>query len=86
MSQSQNALPFKTFDQEYDLAQALLARTGRDLFAGITNPDDRKAAARIAIIMNRLQGEFGARYESIYGEPLPQVRRLDPPPKTRKSA
>lgn len=59
------------------LAAELRRRTGRDLFAGLVLRADRQAAARIAIVMNRLEAEFGADYERVYGEPIPQRRRLE---------
>lgn len=82
---SQHALQFDRLDSEIGLATALHAKTGRDLFKGVTEPADRQAAARIAIVMNRLEGEFGATYESIYGEPLPEKRRLEQPIEPKKS-
>jgi hypothetical protein len=83
MSQPQSAFQFNHLTSEMGLANGIFAKTGRDLFAGLTTPQDRKAAARIAIVMNRLESEFGAAYQSIYGEPLPQVRALEPTTKRR---
>jgi hypothetical protein len=76
MTQSQNAFPFNRLDSELGLARAIHAKTGRDLFAGVTDAKDRQAAARIAIVMNRLEGEFGDAYARIYGETLPERQRL----------
>lgn len=59
------------------LAAALRRKTGRDLFAGVEDRGARQAAARIAIVMNRLEAEFGADYERVYGEPLPKRQRLE---------
>lgn len=78
MNQSQKTLGFIRLDGEIGLATALHARTGRDLFAGVTARADRQAAARIAIVMNKLESEFGADYQRIYGEPLPERRRIKP--------
>jgi hypothetical protein len=78
MSQSQNAFQFNHFDDEAGLARAIHAKTGRDLFAGVTDAKDRQAAARIAIVMNRLEGEFGDAYARIYGEPIPLRKRINP--------
>lgn len=82
----QRAFGFSQLDSEIGLAAAIHAKTGRDLFAGVTEPADRQAAARIAIVMNKLEAEFGETYQRIYGEPIPERRRLDPPVevKTRK--
>lgn len=82
----QATLSFIKLDAEIDLARAIHARTGRDLFAGVTGKADRQAAARIAIVMNRLEDEFGATYQRIYGEPIPERQRIEQPPevKTRK--
>jgi len=74
MTQPQKRFDFSNLDAELGLAKALRERTGRDLFEGRTTPADRQAAARIAIIMNRLEAEFGAAYQRIYGEPLPERR------------
>lgn len=84
-SQPQNSFLFSQFDSELDLASALYAKTGRDLFAGVTEPADRQAAARIAIVMNKLEGEFGPLYARVYGEPLPERQRMETPAR-RKSA
>lgn len=84
MSNSQRALNFNRLEDELGLARALLDKTGRDLFKGITNPADRQAAARIAIIVNRLETEFGATYQRIYGEALPERVRLTPPKTQRR--
>lgn len=73
------AFQFAHLDTEIGLADSLFAKTGRDLFKGVTEPADRKAAARIAIVMNDLEAEFGGAYEKIYGEPLPEKRRINPP-------
>ena len=81
---SQYAMEFKRFDDEMDLAKAIFAKTGRDLFAGVTEPKDRQAAARIAIVMNRLQSEFGAAYKSVYGEELPPVQRISQPETSKR--
>lgn len=74
---SQADFSFIKLDAEIDLAQAIHAKTGRDLFAGVTGREDRQAAARIAIVINRLESEFGQAYERIYGEPLPERKRLE---------
>lgn len=74
---SQADFSFIKLDAEIDLAQAIHAKTGRDLFAGVTGREDRQAAARIAIAINKLEGEFGQAYERIYGEPLPERKRLE---------
>lgn len=76
MSSPQKRFDFNQLDAEIGLAKALRERTGRDLFEGRTTPADRQAAARIAIIMNRLEAEFGAAYQRIYGEPLPERQIL----------
>lgn len=83
MSQTQRALNFNRLDDEIGLARAIHAKTGRDLFKGQTNPVDRQAAARIAIIVNKLEREFGAAYARIYGEALPERVRITAP-KTEK--
>lgn len=80
MSQSQNAFQFNRLTSEMGLANEIFAKTGRDLFVGLTTPQDRQAAARIAIVMNRLESEFGAAYQSVYGEPLPERARVNPVP------
>jgi hypothetical protein len=67
---------FKKLDSEIALFKAIVARTGRDIFSGVTAAEDRKAAARIAIVINKLHAEFGADYQRIYGEPLPERRRF----------
>lgn len=77
MSQLTFALPARALDDEHRLAAAIAARTGRDLTAGLTDRAERAAALRIAIVMNKLQGEFGADYAAIYGEALPPVQRLN---------
>lgn len=77
----QAAFSFIKLDAEIDLATAIHAKTGRDLFAGVTGREDRQAAARIAIVINRLESEFGATYQRIYGEPIPERKRLDKPTK-----
>lgn len=77
---SQAAFNFRQLQSEIGLAAALHAKTGRDLFAGLTNPKDRQAAARIAIVMNRLEAEFGGAYQSVYGEALPERHRIIPEP------
>lgn len=81
---------FLALDSEMNLAQALAQRTGRDLFAGVTDPTECKARARIQIVVNKLDEQFmGTRtfsqvFESIYGEPL---RAAETSPKqTRKKA
>ena len=67
---------FLALDAEMDLAKALIARTGRDLFAGVTDTAECKARARIQIVINKLDLElmgsrtFAQVFESIYGEPL----------------
>lgn len=67
---------FLALDSEIELAAALIARTGRDLFAGTTDPSECKARARIQIVMNKLDAElmgsrtFAQVFESIYAEPL----------------
>jgi hypothetical protein len=60
------------FEPEMDLAAAITAHLGRDLFAGVTDPDERKVRARIALIVDKLEhvGGLGALFESIYGEPV----------------
>lgn len=84
---SQYAIDFRRLDDETELAKAIFAKTGRDLFAGVTEPSDRQAAARIAIVMNGLQSEFGAAYKRVYGEELPPVQRISRPETAkRKSA
>ena len=84
---SQYAMQFEQLDGEIGLAQALRAKTGRDLFAGLTDKADRQAAARISIIMNRLESEFGAAYLKVYGEPLPERQRINPEqPKGKRHA
>lgn len=80
---------FLALDSEIELAAALIARTGRDLFAGVTDPTERKARARICIVINKLDAEFmGGRtfcqvFESIYSEPL---RAANQPQRERKKA
>lgn len=74
--EGQAAFSFIKLDAEIDLARAIHAKTGRDLFAGVTDRKDRQAAARIAIVINRLEGEFGETYQRIYGEPLPERVRI----------
>jgi hypothetical protein len=73
---NQNAFQFNHLTSEIGLANALFAKTGRDLFKGLTTTADRKAAARIAIVMNRLEAEFGSAYQALYGEPLPVRARI----------
>jgi hypothetical protein len=80
----QGSLSFIQLDAEIDLATALHAKTGRDLFAGVTGREDRQAAARIAIVMNRLEGEFGEAYQRIYGEAIPGRVRIKQNIETRK--
>ena len=84
---SQYSIEFAQFDSELGLAEALLAKTGKDLFKGLTHPADRQAAARISIIMNRLEAEFGPAYLKVYGEQLPQRQRINPvkPPKEKRA-
>ena len=84
MTQSQNAFAFNRLDDEIGLAVAIHAKTGRDLFAGVTDPKDRQAAARIAIVMNRLEAQFGEAYARIYGEPLPERTRIGQPQRKGK--
>jgi hypothetical protein len=79
--ESQKAFGFIELTGEGGLFQAIIARTGRDIFAGVTEPKDRQAAARIAIVINKLEAEFGAYYQRIYGEPLPERRRITQPTK-----
>lgn len=67
---------FLALDSEIDLAAALIARTGRDLFAGTTDTAECMARARICIVMNKLDDDlmgsrtFAQVFESIYAEPL----------------
>lgn len=84
MSNAQSFLSFSRLTSEIELAKALHARTGRDLFAGLTNREDRKAAARIQIIVNHLQSDFAAAFQDVYGEALPEVKRLEKAQPTRK--
>lgn len=78
---------FLALDSEMDLAQALAQRTGRDLFAGVTDTAECKARARIQIVINKLDAElmggrtFSEVFKSIYGEP---VRAPDSPKPARK--
>lgn len=83
----QAQMSFIKLDAEIDLATAIHAKTGRDLFDGITDRADRQAAARIAILMNRLEAEFGQAYQRIYGEPLPERKPIETEtPRRRKAA
>lgn len=88
MNQLAFPLAPKDLDDEQRLAAAIAARTGRDLSAGLIDRGERAAALRIAIVINKLQGEFGRDFEAIYGEALPPVQRLDEPveSKSRKGA
>ena len=67
---------FLALDAEMDLAKALALRTGRDLFAGVTDQAECMARARIQIVINKLDAElmggrtFAQVFESIYGEPV----------------
>jgi hypothetical protein len=76
------------FEPEMDLAAAITAHLGRDLFAGVTDPAERKARARIALILDKLEGiaGLGALFESIYGEPLrlPQTAPVTAATPTRR--
>jgi hypothetical protein len=76
---SQHALQFHQLDGEIALFKAIVAKTGRDIFAGVTEPKERQAAARIAILINKLDAEFAGDYQRIYGEPLPERRRISEP-------
>lgn len=80
----QASLSFIQLEAEIDLAQAIHAKTGRDLFAGVTDRVDRQAAARIAIVINRLEAEFGEAYQRIYGEAIPARVRIKQNIETRK--
>lgn len=81
---SQSAINFDRLDTEAGLGAALSATIGRDLFKGLTDPTERQAAARIVIIMRRLEADYGRAYEAIYGEPLPVRRRLTLPIASKK--
>jgi hypothetical protein len=70
---------FKRFDSELALAEALRRHSSSSrLFDGVTDTEDRKARARISIVMNHLRAEptddtsetFAEAFARIYGEPL----------------
>lgn len=81
-----------TLEPELDLAAAITAHTGRDLFEGVTDTAERKARARIAIIVGKLEqlacgdSTFAEVFERTYGEPLRLPHAVVParPPTTRK--
>jgi len=77
LTATQERFTFSRLDSEIELARAIHEKTGRDLFAGVTDAKDRQAAARIAIVINRLESEFGATYQRIYGEPIPERVRIN---------
>lgn len=76
--QPQKPFAFNRLDDEIGLASALQASCGRDVFAGISSFDERKAIARIAIVMNHLEAEYGAAFARIYGEAIPVRVRINP--------
>ena len=71
-----NAQAFLALDGEFDIASAITARLGRDLFAGITDTAELKRRARIALIVDKLESVVvnGRRldqiFQTVYGEPV----------------
>lgn len=69
-------LTFRDIDNEATLIKRVAAVTTRDFYAGITSWNDRKAAIRIAIVVNKLKGQFAEDFERVYGEPLVLEKQL----------
>jgi hypothetical protein len=72
VSATQHRLDFASLDSEFELTRALVAagKSGTDLWAGITDWTERKARARISIIVNKLEEQFAQAFERVYREPL----------------